>query len=35
RWISPWNGPSGSSSATQNLAWNFGRLYREYQGLMI
>ena len=23
RWISPWNGPSGSSSRTQNSTWNF------------
>jgi len=33
RWINPWNGPSGSFSGTLNLVWNFGQLYREYQGL--
>jgi len=31
----PTHGPSGSSSGTLNLAWNFGRVYRQYQDLMI
>ena len=35
RWISHWNGRSASSSATPNLAWNFGLLLLGYQALMI